>query len=202
MKSKKWLISLGLAVVLVVAFALPACEKAEEEPASRLNIAVTALSNTLDMEQLDLQNTNFGCLYLMLVYEPLYAYPKVDPATLNATPLAAYGFAPRLVKDYSWSTEGTSQILTLDLEEGVKWHDGEDFTADDVVFSFKEQVIYPWAPNMPINWTWVYDEGNPTYWDITADDILVEKDGDYKVKLTYVENRHQPTNYLPNDFLW
>ena len=202
MKSKKWLISLGLAVVLVVAFALPACEPTDGEPASRLNIAVTALSNTLNMDQLDLQNTNFGTLYLLLVYEPLYAYPKVDEDLADA-----YGFVPRLVTGFNWSSEddgtgGQNQILTLDLQEGVKWHDGENFTADDVVFSFKSQVIYPWAPNMPINWTWVYDEYNPTYWDITADDILVTKTGEHQVELRYVKDWHQPTNYLPNDFLW
>jgi len=170
---------------------------------TRLNIAVPSMPNTLNMEQLDFQNTNLGTIYLMIVYEPLYAYPKVDPATLAIDPDAAYGFAPRLVKAYDWSYEGTSQILTLDLEEGVKWHDGENFTADDVVFSFKSMVIYPWAPNMPINWTAVYDEDYP--WcddDICPDDILVEKDGDYKVKLTYVDGYHQPTDYLPNDFLW
>ena len=207
MKSKKWLISLGLAVVLVVAFALPACTTVVKEPASRLNIAVTSMTNTLNMDQLDLQNTNFGTLYLLLVYEPLYAYPKVDEATLASNPDAAYGFAPRLVKDFSWSYEddgagGENQILTLDLQEGVKWHDGEDFTADDVVFSFKSQVIYPWAPNMPINWTWVYDEENPNQWDITADDILVTKTGEHQVELRYVVEWHQPTDYLPNDFLW
>ena len=208
MKSKKWLISLGLAVVLVVAFALPACTPAEPEPASRLNIAVTAMTNSLIMDQLDLQNTNFGTLYLLVVYEPLYTYPKVDPATLNSTPDAAYGFAPRLVEDYSWSYEddgtgGENQILTLDLEEEVKWHDGEDFTADDVVFSFKSKVINPWAPNMPVNWTWVYDEAYP--WcedDICPDDIMVTKTGEHQVELRYVQDWHQPEGYLPNDFLW
>jgi len=213
MKSKKWLISLGLAVVLVVAFALPACTPTEEGPASRLNIAVTIWQDTLNMEQLDLQYTNLGCLYLLLVYEPLYAYPKVDPATLASNPDAAYGFAPRLVKDFSWSYEddgagGENQILALDLQEGVKWHDGENFTADDVVFSFKSQVIYPWAPNMAINWTWLYDPENPDYdeeeWcaPLTAEYILVEANGDYKVELTYIDGYHQPEDYLPNDFLW
>jgi len=200
MKSKKWLISLGLAVVLVVAFALPACTPAEPEPASRLNIAVTALSNSLDMDQLDLQNTNFGTLYLLLVYEPLYAYPKVDD--IESNPDAAYGFAPRLVEDFSWSYEddgtgGENQILTLDLEEEVTWHDGEDFTADDVVFSFKSFTINPWAPNMPINWTH-YEET----WDIYEDDVLVTATGNHTVELRYVEEWHQPEAYLPNDFLW
>ena len=206
MKSKKWLISLGLAVVLVVAFALPACTPAEPGPASRLNIAVTALSNSLDMDQLDLQNTNFGTLYLLLVYEPLYAYPKVDD--IESNPDAAYGFAPRLVKDFSWSYEddgtgGENQILTLDLEEEVKWHDGENFTADDVVFSFKSQVINPWAPNMPINWTWVNsDEYWEEYDDICPEATLVTATGDHTVELRYVEEWHQPEAYLPNDFLW
>jgi peptide/nickel transport system substrate-binding protein len=191
-------------VVLVVAFALPACTPAEEEPASRLNIAVTAMSNTLDMDQLDFQNTNFGTLYLLVVYEPLYAYPKVDPATLASNPDAAYGFAPRLVKAYSWSYEGDNQILTLDLQEGVKWHDGENFTADDVVFSFKSKVIYPWAPNMPINWTAVDDYGDDDWCDddICPEDILVTATGNHTVELRYVQGWHQPTDYLPNDFLW
>jgi peptide/nickel transport system substrate-binding protein len=208
MKSKKWLISLGLAVVLVVAFALPGCPEPTPKAASRLNIAVTIWQDTLNMEQLDLQYTNLGCLYLLLVYEPLYTYPKVDPATLAIDPDAAYGFAPRLVKDFSWSYEGGNQILTLDLEEEVKWHDGENFTADDVVFSFKSQVIYPWAPNMPINWTWLYDEENPDYDEdegcapLTEEYILVEANGDYQVELTYDDGYHQPEDYLPNDFLW
>jgi len=205
MKSKKWLISLGLVVVLVLAFALPACDGGGKVAASRLNIAVTSLSNSLDMDQLDLQNTNFGTLYLLVVYEPLYTYPKIDEDLGDA-----YDFAPRLVKDYSWSYEddgagGENQILTLDLEEEVKWHDGENFTADDVVFSFKSMVISPWAPNMPVNWTWVYDEEYP--WDdcdgdICPDDIMVTATGEHQVELRYVEDWHQPEAYLPNDFLW
>ncbi len=198
-KSKKWLISVGLAVVLVLSFTLPSCTGGGGgELASRLNIAVTAMPNTLNMDQLDLQNTNMGTLYLLLVYEPLYCYPKIDEDIGNA-----YSFAPRLVTDYSWSYEGDNQILTLELQEGVKWHDGEDFTADDVVFSFKSKTISPWAPNMPVNWTSVNSTGYD--WcagDICPDDILVEKDGDYTVKLTYVKGAHQPEAYLPNDFLW
>ena len=173
---------------------------------TRLNIAVTAMPNSLDHDQLDFQNTNLGTLYLLLVYEPLYAYPKVDPATLASDPDAAYGFAPRLVNAYSWSYDppdkSGDQILTLDLEEGVKWHDGENFTADDVVFSFKEQVISPWAPNMPVDWHWVYNKSNPNRWDVMEDDIQVTKTGEHQVQLSYVEGWHQPDAYLPNDFLW
>lgn len=36
----------------------------------------------------------------------------------------------------SWSTDDGGLSWTIDLREGVTWHDGEPFTADDVVFSF------------------------------------------------------------------
>ncbi|WP_047979551.1 peptide-binding protein [Ornithinibacillus contaminans] len=44
-------------------------------------------------------------------------------------------FIPGLATD--WETNEDQTELTLYLEEGVKWHDGEDFTADDVVFTYK-----------------------------------------------------------------
>ena len=34
---------------------------------------------------------------------------------------------PELATDWSWSEEGTR--LTFKLREGIKWHDGEPFTA-------------------------------------------------------------------------
>lgn len=43
---------------------------------------------------------------------------------------------PMLAKEWEFNDDNTD--LTLHLQEGVNWHDGEPFTADDVVFNFEE----------------------------------------------------------------
>lgn len=45
-----------------------------------------------------------------------------------------FGFIPKLAEDWEFSEDNTE--LTYNLRQDVKWHDGEDFTADDVVFTF------------------------------------------------------------------
>jgi peptide/nickel transport system substrate-binding protein len=44
-------------------------------------------------------------------------------------------FQPNLAKSWEFNEDQTE--VTFKLEEGVKWHDGEPFTADDVVFTYK-----------------------------------------------------------------
>ena len=43
---------------------------------------------------------------------------------------------PGLAK--SWEFDEDTCTYTFHLEEGVKWHDGEDFTAEDVKFTVKD----------------------------------------------------------------
>lgn len=44
------------------------------------------------------------------------------------------GYVPSLAKSFEYSADGKS--LTLKLRDDVKWHDGEPFTAADVVFTY------------------------------------------------------------------
>jgi len=49
-----------------------------------------------------------------------------------------YQLSPALAESWELSDDGLE--LTLHLREGVTWHDGEPFTADDVTFNFDEIV--------------------------------------------------------------
>ncbi|TSB48353.1 peptide-binding protein [Alkalicoccobacillus porphyridii] len=46
----------------------------------------------------------------------------------------SFDFIPRLAEDWDFNDDNSE--LTYTLRQDVKWHDGEDFTADDVVFTF------------------------------------------------------------------
>lgn len=55
------------------------------------------------------------------------------------------GVIPWLGK--SWEVSSDGLIYTFKLEENVKWHDDQPFTADDVVFSFNYYKTYPFNWN-------------------------------------------------------
>ena len=52
---------------------------------------------------------------------------------------------PRLAKSWEWSDDGMT--LTMYLVEGVKWSDGVEFTADDVLFRYYDNVLDEHVPS-------------------------------------------------------
>lgn len=62
------------------------------------------------------------------VYETLFAYNK----TADTDPI------PMLGESFEWSEDGLQ--LTVKVRQGVKWNDGKDMTADDVVYSFTNET--------------------------------------------------------------
>jgi len=167
----------------------------------QLNLGDVIFNTNLNMDQETLMYTNIGCLYLMLVYENLAFYPKIDKDLGDA-----YNFEPKLATDYSISYEYDgkgrhNQVWTINLREGVKWHDydtsGEYLDADDVVYTLK-YVTSKWGVNKPIDWDAV--EAND--WTIEPEHVLVEKTGEHQVTFTFIEGWHQNEGFFPSVYLW
>jgi ABC-type transport system substrate-binding protein len=160
---------------------------------NQLKIGVLGLPSNLNHDQSPMMYTNVGCLYLHLVYENLAYYTKIGEDVEDA-----YDFVPKLWTGYSLSYEddgtgGQNQVWTIDLREGVKWHDydisGKNFTADDLIYSMK-YLWLDWAANRPLNWTAVEEAG-----ELLPEHVLVTKINDYQIELRYIEGWHQNEDY-------
>jgi peptide/nickel transport system substrate-binding protein len=59
----------------------------------------------------------------------------------------ATSFIPQLAREWEYNADDNS--YTFKLQQNVKWHDGADFTADDVVFTFNyaKEHPYQWVDN-------------------------------------------------------
>ncbi len=93
------------------------------------------------------------------MYEPLVVFNEMH----GNTPVF------RLAENYTMSDDLMS--VTFDIRKGVKWSDGEAFTADDVVYSFKLVKQKPELDQSGIN-SWV---------------ASVEKLNDYQVRFRLTE---------------
>jgi peptide/nickel transport system substrate-binding protein len=57
--------------------------------------------------------------------------------------LETYELVPGLAESWEVSEDGT--VYTFNLRRGVTWHDGEPFTAEDVVFTYEQIITNPEA---------------------------------------------------------
>jgi peptide/nickel transport system substrate-binding protein len=156
------------------------------------------LPGNLLMSQDELMWSHTGCLYLMLVYENLVGYPKLEETD-------AYNFTPKLATAYevtyeSDGTGGQNQIFTYTLREGVKWHDGEAFNAEDVVHTCK-YTMFNFAESRPVNWTAVWAR-DPDAEEILPEEMLVTNTSEYEVQMRYIDGYHQNDSYVPNAYIW
>ena len=201
MKSKKWLISVGLAVVLVVAFALPACGT-PTVTAHRMTVGTLTDVPNLNMAEEELEHSNLGCIYKRMVYETLTSYPKVGEVDAEDTD----AFLPKLATSADVTYEERyhpvnevmqyAQVWTVHLREGVKWHDfatsGEYLDAEDVKFTC-ENALSEWDPAKPICWEeYWYGDGEIVWW--------LNVTGDYTIEFIYEHNITEAHN--PSVWAW
>ena len=85
-----------------------------------INLAVSDIAtlNPLETKSKSIQNI------MNIIYEPLFEYDE----KINAVPV--------LAKSYKLS-EGGRQI-TVKLRDDVKWHDGTNFSAEDVIYTLSK----------------------------------------------------------------
>lgn len=98
-------------------------DAADTEAASELHVAISANPPSLDPPSV---NSNIVGGIGVHVYESLFAMNE------NYEP------TPVLAESYEVSEDGT--VYTIKLREGVKFHNGEEMTADDVVASMNRWV--------------------------------------------------------------
>jgi peptide/nickel transport system substrate-binding protein len=108
-----------------------------------------------------------------LFYEPLAGWD----ADGNLKPILAAAIPGR--EDGTLAADGKS--VTWKLKQGVTWHDGKPFTADDVVF----------------NWEYAKDPASATTTIGSYKDVKVEKVDQYTVKVMF----DQPTPFWADAFV-
>jgi peptide/nickel transport system substrate-binding protein len=108
-----------------------------------------------------------------IFYEPLAGWD----ADGNLVPFLAAELPTQ--ENGGLSDDGKS--VTWKLKQGVKWHDGQPFTADDCIF----------------NWQYAGDPATATYDVATYKDIKVEKLDDHTIKVLF----QKPTPFWPDPFV-
>ncbi len=164
MKKLKKPLALFLAVLMTAALA--GCGGGSNDNSSSVIIGQSSeVANLNPMIQPRTPDSNVQCL--------IFDYLVIPDENLN--------YVGDLAKDWDISDDGT--VYTFHLQEGVKWHDGEDFNADDVVFTLTSLASPEYTGGnegrvMSIKGAAEYQEG-------TADSVEgIKKIDDYTVEIT------------------
>ncbi len=95
---------------------------------------------------------------------------------------------PNLAKSFEWSDDGME--MTMNLIEGGKWSDGEDFNSEDVMFTWEHIIL---DENVNSN-------TSRTTWQIDGEDITLEAIDDYTIKWTFPQAFPTQKLYSMDDY--
>jgi len=142
-------LSYSVAAVALLALSAAACSSNSSSSPSANSSSGAAMGKTLTIVSTELSpmtdnfnpysqtGTGYETHAVDLYNQPLMVFNTQDP---TAAPI------PELATNYSWSPDG--KTLTITTRSGVKWSDGQPFSAADVAFTFNEIKKYP-ALNTP-----------------------------------------------------
>ena len=82
---------------------------------------------------------------------------------------------PNLATHWEWSGDGRQ--LTMYLLQGARWSDGHPFTADDIMFTWEDNI----------NDLQVPARSRPATWSINGQPSILEKIDDYTIRWTFAE---------------
>jgi len=119
----------GVAAVAALALMLTGGSAAAEKAGGTLRIYDPDSPPGLNIYE---QATPAGQAPLMAVYNNLILFDQHDPL------IRLESIKPDLATRWEWNEDGTA--LTFTLRQGVKWHDGEPFTAKDVLCTIDLQL--------------------------------------------------------------
>ncbi len=102
-------------------------------------------------------------------------------------------YYPNVIKEFSYNSDYT--VWTFKLREGMKWSDGEPFTADDIVFWY--EACHKTNFDTKASWTALRENDKKD-----GDFAVLTKVNDYEVTWTF-QNPKYPASFIENgDFKW
>ncbi|HEY4388784.1 MAG TPA: ABC transporter substrate-binding protein, partial [Ktedonobacteraceae bacterium] len=182
----------GVCSLLVLfTLVLSACGGSNSTPNSTKKSVLKVATQSYDFAQSGFNpyNGHPNAGMLGLVYETLY-FVNVNGGQ----------FTPMLATSYQWNSDNTQ--ATFAIRQGVKWNDGQPFSADDVAFTFNMMKQYPAADSSGV-WSFLKDVTAPD-----ANTVVMTFQKAYPPALTtiaghvYIVPKHvfssvgDPTKYL------
>ncbi len=102
-------------------------------------------------------------------------------------------YYPNVIKEFSHSAD--YKVWTFKLRQGMRWSDGEPFTADDIVFWY--EAVHKTNFDTKASWTALREND-----DSKGDFAVLTKVNDYEVTWTF-QNPKYPASFIENgDFKW
>jgi peptide/nickel transport system substrate-binding protein len=136
---RRWIVPLTLALGLGLALAF-ANGLAGRAVAQSPDVAMTYIEGQVVTTIDPAKHTDESSHHAVInMYDPLL-YPKVGEGSMEPGPHVAV----------SWRITDGSRTYTFQLRKGIKFHDGRELTAEDVVFSFQRLA----ALKKGFSWLW------------------------------------------------